>query len=72
MNFIQKEDGSLDIKFSWKERFILFRKGKLTLTQEGLRHFGNVLIRFISDTQDKFSPEIKNKLTKDSSKIEGK
>ena len=45
MIFKQFKDGSCDIEFSWKERFILFKKGKLHLSQEGLRHFGNHLVK---------------------------
>jgi hypothetical protein len=31
MKFKQFEDGSCDIEFTWRERFILFKKGKLGL-----------------------------------------
>ena len=41
MKFKQYENGSCDIEFSWKERLILLKKGKLHLSDEYLRHFGN-------------------------------
>jgi hypothetical protein len=72
MIFKQKEDGSCDIEFSWKERFTLFRKGKLHFSDEMLRHFGNNLVRMVSDWNFKFKDEIKNKITYDNTKIEGK
>ena len=63
MKFKQFEDGSCDIEFSWKERFTLFIKGKLTLSDEMLRHFGNYLVKIVSDWNLKFNDEIKNKTT---------
>ena len=72
MKFKQYENGSCDIEFSWKERFILFRKGKLHLSDENLRHFGNHLVRIVSDWNLKFNKELQNKNTFDNTKIEGK
>ena len=63
MKFKQFEDGSCDIEFSWKERFTLFIKGKLTLSDEMLRHFGNYLVKIVSDWNLKFNDKIKNKTT---------
>lgn len=72
MKFKQYENGSCDIEFSWKERLTLFRKGKLHLSDEMLRHFGNNLVRMVSDWNLKFNDEIKNKNTYNNTKIEGK
>jgi hypothetical protein len=72
MNFKQYKDGSCDIEFSWKERLTLFRKGKIHLSDENLRHFGNNLIRMVVDWQVNFKDEIKNKQTFINTKIEGK
>jgi hypothetical protein len=72
MKFKQYENGSCDIEFSWKERFMLFKKGKLHLSDEYLRHFGNTLVKIVADWQLKFKEEIKNKETFNTSKIEGK
>jgi hypothetical protein len=72
MKFKQYEDGSCDIEFSWKERLILFRKGKLNLSDEYLRHFGNNLVKIVMDWQLKFNEEIQNKITHKDTKIEGK
>jgi hypothetical protein len=72
MKFNQKKDGSCDMIFSWKEIFIILRKRKLTFTPEGLRHFGNVLVKIVSDWNIRFNTELKNKSTTDKDKIEGK
>jgi hypothetical protein len=72
MNFKQHEDGSCDIEFSLKERWILFRKGKLHLSDETLRHFGNNLVKMVTDWQLKFNEEVANKPTFEDTKIEGK
>jgi len=72
MKFKQYENGSCDIEFSWKERLTLFRKGKLHLTSEGLKNFGNTLIGMVVNWQLKFDEKVKNKLTNSNDKIEGK
>jgi hypothetical protein len=72
MKFKQYENGSCDIEFSWKERFILFRKGKLHLSDEYLRHFGNNLVKIVADWQIKFKEDIANKQTTKESEIESK
>jgi len=72
MKFKQYENGSCDIEFSWKERFILFRKGKLHLSDEYLRHFGNNLVKIVADWQIKFKEDIVNKQTTKESEIESK
>jgi aromatic ring-opening dioxygenase LigB subunit len=72
MKFKQYENGSCDIEFSWKERIILFKKGKLHLSDENLRHFGNNLVRIVSEWNLKFKKDIANKQTFTDTKIEGK
>jgi len=72
MKFKQYENGSCDIEFSWKERFILFKKGKLHLSDEHLRHFGNNLVKIVSDWNMKFNTELQQKITQIDTKIEGK
>jgi len=72
MKFKQYDNGSCDIEFSWKERLILFRKGKLHLSDEYLRHFGNNLVKIVMDWQIKFNKDIANKQTFTDTKIEGK
>ena len=71
MIFKQKEDGSCYIIFSWKERFILFKKGKLHLSTEYLRHFGNNLVKIVSEWNIKFNDELQKKQTFDHTKIKG-
>jgi hypothetical protein len=72
MKFKQYPNGSCDIEFSWKERYILFTKGKLHLSDEGLRHFGNTLVAIVSEWNAQFNEDIKNKSTQVDSKVEGK
>ena len=72
MKFKQYENGSCDIEFSWKERIALFRKGKLHLSDESLRHFGNNLVKIVSEWQLKFNKKLLNKITFTDTKIDGK
>jgi hypothetical protein len=72
MKFKQYENGSCDIEFSWKERIILLKRGKLHLSDENLRHFGNNLVKIVADWQLKFNNEIANKQTFTNTKIESK
>jgi len=72
MKFKQYDNGSCDIEFSWRERFLLFKKGKIHLSDEYLRHFGNNLVRIVSDWNLKFNEEIAKKQTFVDSKMEGK
>jgi hypothetical protein len=72
MKFKQYENGSCDIEFSWKERLLLFKNGKLHLSDEYLKHFGNNLVKIVMDWQIKFKEEVANKITFEDTKIEGK
>ena len=72
MKFKQYEDGSCDIEFSWRERFILFKKGKLHLSDEALRHFGNTLMGMVVHWNQKFKEDVADKITFNDTKIEGK
>lgn len=72
MQFKQYKNGSCDIEFSWKERLTLLRKGKIHLSDENLKHFGNNLVKMVADWQLNFNEELKNKTTYADSKIEGK
>jgi hypothetical protein len=72
MKFKQYDNGSCDIEFSWKERLILFRKGKLHLSDENLKHFGNNLVKMVFDWQLKFKEDIANKQTDTDTEIKGK
>jgi hypothetical protein len=71
MKFKQYENGSCDIEFSWKERLILFKKGKLHLSEEFLKHFGNNLVKIASEWQLKFKKETADKLTFKDTEIKG-
>lgn len=72
MKFKQYKNGSCDIEFSVKERWIVLKKGKIHLSDEALRHFGNKLVQMVSEWNLKFNDEIKSKNTYDNTKIEGK
>jgi hypothetical protein len=72
MKFKQYENGSCDIEFSLKERWLILKKGKIHLSDEMLKHFGNNLVKIVMDWQLKFKEEIANKQTFEDTKIEGK
>ena len=69
MKFKQYDNGSCDIEFSWKERFILLKKGKLHLSEDNLRHFGNNLVKMVSDWQLKFNEKTQKLITEKNTKI---
>ena len=71
MKFIQYVNGSCDIEFSLKERWIILKKGKIHLSDEMLRHFGNNLVKIIMDWQLKFKEDTANKQTFSDTKING-
>ena len=73
MRFIQNPtDGSCKITFSWRERFILFIKGRLELDPESFRHFSNNLMRILAEWHKNFDPEIKKMLTSEDYPIQTK
>lgn len=72
MKFKQYENGSCDIEFSFKEKLLILRKGKIHLSDEMLKHFGNTLVKIVMDWQLKFDEELANKKTFIDTKIEGK
>jgi hypothetical protein len=69
MKFKQYENGSCDIEFSKEEVKIIFKKKSIHLSEEALRHFGNTLIKIVSEWQLKFSEEVKNKRTTEDTEI---
>ena len=72
MNFKQNKDGSGEIIFSKEEINIIKKNKKLILTPVSLRHFGNVLVRMVTEWNLNFSKELSNLQTDDDSKVEGK
>jgi len=72
MNFKQNKDGSGEIIFSKEEINIIKKNKKLILTPVSLRHFGNVLVRMVTDWNLNFSKEVANLQTDKDSKVEGK
>lgn len=71
MKFKQYKDGSCDIEFSEQEIKIIQEKGKITLTAISLRHFGNTLVKIVSEFNKNFNKEIASTGTNSDSKIEG-
>ena len=69
MKFKQHENGSCDIEFSKEEVKIIFKKKSIHLSEESLRHFGNTLVKIVSEWQFKFSEEVRNKLTAEDTEI---
>jgi hypothetical protein len=72
MKFKQFDNGSCDIEFSIKERWLILKKGKIHLSDEMLKHFGNNLVKMVMDWQLKFNEDVANKHTFTDTKIEGK
>jgi len=60
MIFKQYENGSCDIEFSWKERMMILKKGKLHLSEDNLKHFGNNLVKVVMEWQLKFNEKTQN------------
>ena len=60
MIFKQYDNGSCDIEFSWKERMIILKKGKLHLSEDNLKHFGNNLVKVVMEWQLKFNEKTQN------------
>jgi hypothetical protein len=60
MIFKQYDNGSCDIEFSWKERINILKKGKIHLSDENLKHFGNNLVKIVMDWQLKFNEKTQN------------
>jgi hypothetical protein len=69
MNFKQYKNGSCDIEFSLKERWIILKKGKIHLSDENLKHFGNNLVKLVADWHLNFHEETKNIITHEDTKI---
>ena len=60
MKFLQYKDGSCDITFTDVEIDVIIKNKKLHLTSTSLRHFGNNLVKVVSDWNVKFNDKIKN------------
>tara|TARA_R100001015_G_C4614278_1_gene170096 strand:+ start:977 stop:1207 length:231 start_codon:yes stop_codon:yes gene_type:complete len=58
MKIVQKEDGSGEIIFSWKEIWILIKKRKLTLSAEALKHLANNLVKIAVEFQARFHTKV--------------
>jgi len=71
MIFKQYEDGSCDIIFSWKERLILLKKGKLHLSDTALKNFGNNLAKIVFEFNHKFNDETSAMFSDKNSEIKG-
>jgi|13_taG_2_1085334.scaffolds.fasta_scaffold05181_5 hypothetical protein len=69
MKFVQKKDGSADIIFSNEEIKIITNTNKLTLGDEALRHFGNNLVKIVSDWNLNFNKKIQNLQTEENQEI---
>tara|TARA_R110000803_G_scaffold54619_1_gene111349 strand:- start:358 stop:597 length:240 start_codon:yes stop_codon:yes gene_type:complete len=72
MNFKQKKDGSCILHFNDEEIKIIQNKKSIHFTAEGLRHFGNVLMRMVLEFNDNFNDDVAKIQTRNNSVIEGK
>ena len=64
MEIRQYEDGSADIIFNDQEKKIVNERGYMKLSPEGLRHFGNHLVKIVADFQINFKQDVRNMETK--------
>ena len=71
MKFNQYKDGSCDIEFSLKERWIILKRGKIHFSDEMLKHFGNNLVKMVMDWQLNFKEKVANQQTFVDTKIKG-
>ena len=71
MIFKQNKDGSCDIVFSEEEKKIISEKGKIYLTAESLRHFGNNLVKIVAEWNKNFNEKLAKTPSNEESKIEG-
>jgi hypothetical protein len=60
------------LTFSEKEIEIITQKRKLIFTEEGVRHFGNHLVKIVADLNTTLSEEVKQKDTKEQTEIQTK
>ena len=69
MKFIQKKDGGAEIIFSNEEIKIITNTNKLTLNDEALRHFGNNLVKIVSEWNLNFNTKTQNLMTEENQEI---
>ena len=69
MIFKQYKEGSCDIEFSDEEIKIIQENKALHLSDEFLRHFGNHLMKIVTDWQINFDPSIKQLMTQPDQEI---
>ena len=69
MKFIQKKDGGAEIIFSNEEIKIIANTNKLTLNDEALRHFGNNLVKIVSEWNLNFNTKTQNLITEENQEI---
>tara|TARA_R100001460_G_scaffold66765_1_gene107040 strand:+ start:699 stop:917 length:219 start_codon:yes stop_codon:yes gene_type:complete len=70
MEIRQYKDGSGEIIFSDKEIKIIGQRGNLKFTPEGLRHFGNNLVKIVAEFQLNFDQKTKNISSQEGDDIE--
>jgi hypothetical protein len=67
-----KKDGSGIIKFSWKEKLTILFKGKLILSPEFLRRFGNDLVMIVGEWHIHFNEDTRKIINKENEEIKTK
>lgn len=58
------KDGSGIIKFSWRERILLFTKGRIIMDPVSFRHFSNNLIKIVAEWTVRFDKKTQKLATK--------
>lgn len=71
MKFVQeKRTGDVDWSFTWKERFLIFFKGKVTLPVASVRTFGNHLMEILGEWYLAMDKETKLQSSKRGDKVD--
>ena len=60
---VEKKVGTGEICFSWRERWIILTKGKITMQKEVTKTFINVLFNALINLNHVLPDDIKNKAT---------
>lgn len=61
---IENKPNEPNITFTWKERIIIFTRGKLVFSPVNFKHFCNALFNILVEFQKKFEPKLQNITTR--------
>tara|TARA_R100000742_G_C4194326_1_gene25395 strand:+ start:246 stop:467 length:222 start_codon:yes stop_codon:yes gene_type:complete len=64
-----KEDGSAEIIFSWKEIWILIKNQKLKFSPEAFKNLTNTLFHIVATFNSNFDNQLVQKMTREDEEI---